>query len=388
MKLFPIYKAFVAIVLLMLFACSREELPTITIKHKGPIGWDEKETCLINYQTDYAEETILAKIKCRGGSSSKFWKHSYSLELHEDFQFMSLPVDDDWILNANYIDKTFMRHKISYDLFREMNENNVASKCSYVNLMLNEKYMGLYVLMQEINGGMLMVNKKDDLAMIFKDPPIFYESKLTYVKDSTNYYAQKFPKKLKRDQTDYLLHFKDFLFESSDQEFIKHIDDFVDVNNIMDWHILLLFSNNSDGIMKNFYLYKRDTSTPFRIAIWDYDHSFGRDGDNELNMMKQELDCNRSILLKRLVGIEETKYASKIKARWKELREKDVISVKNFNAHINRNDKVIKEVVNRNFQRWPLDDKWYHDNNTYDQEIQVMKDFAVLRINQLDDYFR
>lgn len=140
--------------------------------------------------------------------------------------------------------------------------------------------------------------------------------------------------------------------------------------------------------MKNFYLYKRDTSTPFRIAIWDYDHSFGRDGDNELNMMKQELDCNRSILLKRLVGIEETKYASKIKARWKELREKDVISVKNFNAHINRNDKVIKEVVNRNFQRWPLDDKWYNDNNTYDQEIQVMKDFAVLRINQLDDYFR
>ncbi|MFT4986152.1 MAG: hypothetical protein ACI8U0_001794, partial [Flavobacteriales bacterium] len=71
-----------------------------------------------------------------------------------------------------------------------------------------------------------------------------------------------------------------------------------------------------------------------------------------------------------------------------ELREKDVISVKNFNAHINRNDKVIKEVVNRNFQRWPLDDKWYNDNNTYDQEIQVMKDFAVLRINQLDDYFR
>jgi hypothetical protein len=68
--------------------------------------------------------------------------------------------------------------------------------------------------------------------------------------------------------------------------------------------------------------------------------------------------------------------------------EKDVNSVKNFNAHINRNDKVIKEVVNRNFQRWPLDDKWYNDNNTYDQEIQVMKDFAVLRINQLDDYFR
>ena len=33
--------------------------------------------------------------------------------------------------------------------------------------------------------------------------------------------------------------------------------------------IILLFTNNADGIMKNFYLYKLDKNTPFRFAIWD-----------------------------------------------------------------------------------------------------------------------
>ncbi len=49
---------------------------------------------------------------------------------------------------------------------------------------------------------------------------------------------------------------------------------------------MLLLSNNGDGVMKNFLLYKIDSNTPFRIALWDYDHSFGRDGDNELNLME------------------------------------------------------------------------------------------------------
>ena len=46
-------------------------------------------------------------------------------------------------------------------------------------------------------------------------------------------------------------------------------------------HLLLYLSNGGDGITKNFYIYKMDEETPFRIALWDCDHSFGRDGDNE-----------------------------------------------------------------------------------------------------------
>ena len=60
------------------------------------------------------------------------------------------------------------------------------------------------------------------------------------------------------------------------------------MENLIDWHILLLFTNNGDGLMKNYYFYKMDSETPFRFAIWDYDHTFGRDESAEAGYRHEE----------------------------------------------------------------------------------------------------
>ena len=225
------------------------------------------------------------------------------------------------------------------------------------------------------------------MAMLFKDPPIFIKERLAYVQDSLNYYQQKYPKIITSDKTYYIEEFKDFLFQSNDAEFSKNINTWVDVANVIDWHIILLFSNNGDGIMKNFYLYKLDKNTPFRFAIWDYDHSFGRDGDNELNLMERELNCDRAILIERLSKIPDIEYLLKLKKRWFELRKQNILSVENFERHIMDNDRVINEEVKTNFEKWPLNDQWYYDDNGYRQELDLMREFVKIRIKQLDAYF-
>ena len=139
--------------------------------------------------------------------------------------------------------------------------------------------------------------------------------------------------------------------------------------------------------MKNFYLYKLDSKTPFRFAIWDYDASFGRDGDNERNLMERELDCNRSILLKRLSTIPEIQYLPQLRNRWSQLRKSHVLSTKNFEKHIDKNDKIISAEIDANFKKWPIDYKWYYDNNDYNQELDLMREFVTLRVGQLDKYF-
>lgn len=373
--------------IIVMFSCKNEEIPLLNIRKDGAIGWKEKEPCVIIYSDNKDEDELIGNIKFRGGVSQKYYKHSFSLELEKKYSFINLPYDDDWIINASYIDKTFMRHKISYDLFREMNPNNVASKSSFVNVNINDIYEGLYVLMEETNGSMIGLNKSDNMSMLFKDPPIFSKEKLAYVQDSLNYYQQKYPKITESDKTYYIEDFKNFLFNSSDNEFSKDINTWVDVSNVIDWHIILLFSNNSDGIIKNFYLYKIDKNTPFRFAIWDYDHSFGRDGDNELNLMKRELNCNRSILIERLSKILDIGYLLRLKKRWFELREQNILSIKNFERHIINNDILINKEIKNNFEKWPLDNKWYYDDNGYRQELDLMKEFVKIRIKQLDEYF-
>jgi hypothetical protein len=327
-----------------------------------------------------------AKVRRRGGVSTMYAKRSYSINLKGKYSIAGLPIDDDWILNANYIDKTFMRHKISFDLFRQMSPKNIASKCSYINVKVNDEDQGLYVLMEKIDASMIGLNKKDSLSMLFKDPPIFYKEKLSYVQDSLNYYHQKFPNKSKDDKTEYVERFVNFLYNSTDSDFVDSVSYWIDVENIIDWHLILLFSNNGDGVQKNFYLYKLNAETPFRIAIWDYDHSFGRNGGNGLNMMTNELDCTQSVLLKRLMGIVETGYSTDLKKRWFQHR-KNVISANNFNNLIVENDKIVSKAIPANFELWPIDSHWYKDDNSYNKELKLMQEFVTLRLNYLDAYF-
>ena len=380
------YLKTILILSISLFACTEVHLPSIKIEKEGDFSWTKKEVCNIIYENQKEKVEIGAKIKCRGGMSGKYYKRSYSIELDNKLKIGNMEADDDWILNANYIDKTFMRHKISYDLFKQMSNEHVAANSSYVNVYVNEEYQGLYLIMEEINASMIGLDKSDSMAMLFKDPPIFYKEKLPYYHETIDYYEQKYPKLEKKDRTKYIEGFANFLFQSSDSDFAANITSWIDLESVVDWHLLLLLTNNGDGIMKNFYLYKVNSKTPFRIAIWDYDHSFGRDGDNEINLGKQELKWRHSVLLNRLCQIEATNYIPKLKERWQILRSSNVFTIENIEDHIYKNNALIKHAVVDNFTKWPADDKWYFDDNNYEDEIKLMSEFINKRITILDQY--
>ncbi|MDF1698477.1 MAG: CotH kinase family protein [Saprospiraceae bacterium] len=366
--------------------CKDYAFPSLDIQKEVPFSWKEKEECMVVFNYEGQSVEMPAAIKYRGGISAQYKKNSFSLELEKKYKFFDFPKDDDYILNANYIDKTFMRHKLNYDLFQAMGPKNIAAKSNYLNVLVNGEYNGLYLFTEEINGKKVGLNKKDTMAMLFKDPLFLYVEERV-PQDSNNIHQQKFPKIHKRDQTYYLDAFRKFLFESSDEEFDREIGNWVDLENIIDWHLLLLFTNNGDGIMKNFYLYKKDSTTPFRIAIWDYDHTFGRDGDNELNMMERPLRWKRSILLVRLLDSKSLGYKTKLDQRWKELRDSGLFSEDHIASKINEIDKLIHEEVEKNVAKWPVKGYWYYDDNNYEQEKEIINQFVTLRLSQLDQEF-
>lgn len=373
--------------LFFLFACSTEErFSELHLQSDEAIEWNKEKPCILTLENG-DERTILgASVKLRGGFSAKFFKHSFTLELESDYPLLGLPENDDWILNANYIDKTMMRHKLSYDIFREMSEVNEAPRSTFFQLQLNTKYEGLYLLMEKVNAGYLGLNKKDSMAMLFKDPPVFRVEDRIAVADSNNYFEQKYPKIKKRDQSDHMLELRRLILESDEETFRSEVGSWMDLDNIIDWHLMILFSNNGDGILKNFYLYKKDSSTPFRICIWDYDHSFGRDGDNELNIAERNANPLRNILLKRLVETNTDSYNERLKERWEDLRG-SYFSEKHFLELIDENHEVIKNEIGKNFGRWPVDSEDYFDANTYEQDVEILKEYFKKRIPELDEMF-
>lgn len=393
MNIKTIQQLFIVVVFLILGSCQENQsksipqgLHSINIIINGHIPKRNMTKAVFSIIHKDSMLKLNGKIARRGGFSMSFPKHSYEIDLKTDISLAGLPADDDWILNANYIDKTFLRHVISYELFEDMNKNNIAPKCAYINLFINENYRGLYVLMEKLDKSSLKINSEDSLAFIFKEPHIFrksYDKIRPQKKD--NFHQQTFPKKQKKDRSAFIEHIRDFILTSNDDVFTKEISTKFDLTNLIDWHLLLLISNNGDGILKNFYLYKQDAKSPMRIAPWDYDHSFGRDGDNELNLDKNSLDITRSILFDRLLKFDW--YKEQLKERWITLNQEGILSAQGLQRRILNKSRFIQKYAEANFEVWPVESTIYYDNNNFDQEIKIMLDFIKIRHARLRKYF-
>ena len=348
------------------------------------ISWDKKGDCSIKIIDSHHTDSAEAKVKFRGGMSSRYEKHSYAVTLWKRKAIDGLPLAKKWILNASYIDKSFMRHKLSYDLWRQMNSDNKSPHCSYVHVYENNRYAGLYILMERMDKHSLLIDSKDSTSFIFKDPPLLVPRSETNNRDSMYLATQKFPKLKKRDASIQLKQLENLIFESNDATFKQEIFSVIDINSFIDWQLIILFTNNGDGQLKNYFIYKQNANTPMKIALWDYDHSFGRDGDNEPNMLERNVTENRTELYKRLTDLNPNNFNEKLAQRWSELR-KDVFTKDNLIQLINENDKIIRPNIAKNEEAWPNQAKWYFDD--YDAELGVIKEYVSKQLKRLDKRF-
>ena len=368
--------------------CAEEkhELPVIYISTGGEIPWEERCPCTIGYVAGGDSLSLPARIKCRGGLSSKYPKHSFALKFGSKVSLCGLPENKSWVLNASYIDKTFMRHKLCYDLFRMMGDYNAAPQCAYARVCENGHNRGLYVVMQRLNRRSLQISKQDSAALIFKEPKVFYPDSLLPKRNDTdpNYHEQTYPEVDKAGYKGKVMDdFRHFLRTASDKEFEEKIWQWVDKRNIIDWHLLILFTNGGDGVYKNFYLYRRGEGEPFRVALWDCDHSFGRDGDNELNMLARPANHLKNIMLKRLWANDD--YRRALAERYTELHQSGIFSIANIKKMVEQNDILIRSAIDENARLWGYSGEFYFDDNTYEQEKSLILEFVPLSLRHMEE---
>lgn len=141
----------------------RTRLPIITIDADGPIVDDPKVGARmriihdprggVNRPGDRANVYDgRIGIEIRGQSSQRFPKKQFGLETVDaagdgrDVPLLGMPADDDWVLYAAYNDGTLMRNVVAYRTARWM--GRYAARTRFVELILNGRYWGVYVLME------------------------------------------------------------------------------------------------------------------------------------------------------------------------------------------------------------------------------------------------
>jgi hypothetical protein len=322
-------------------------------------------------------------IEFRGASTQDYIKKSFGVQIGKatdwtqtsDIKLLDLNKDNDWILDAVYVDTSFFRNQVSYDIFRAIrpgayiDKQGVARGQSSLRghlteIIKNGAYMGVYLLSEKPNRkmydlqkitapidargvpqwGQVDFNNPENGSALYKAwafDDVFYDSASAKLN-----FDQTYPKLKDVARWEPLLEFASFVATSSDQAFTADIAKWIDLGSVVDWWSLVLASHAEDNIKHNFWLAKSG-SGKFYMLPWDHNGSFG------VKWFAFEPDTNN--LIKRLMKLPATGFNTRLKARWKALRVTELSQgkmVTRFKTYINESDKGGARA--RDTARWPV----------------------------------
>ncbi|MDF1576226.1 MAG: CotH kinase family protein [Bacteroidales bacterium] len=369
-----------------------------------------------------------AGIEIRGAYSATLPQKPYGFETRNEasenlnVSLLGLPEENDWILLANYNDKSFLRNALAGELFRSM--GHYAPRTRHCEVVINNSYEGGYVLTEKIKRDRNRVdiarlleteNSGDPVTggYIFKTD--YYSSEDSWLSSYPPfdkpggrvhfvYYYPK-PDAITEEQKHYLRNFVNSFEEVLHGPGFKNsatgYEAYIDVNSFRDYFILSEVSRNVDAYKKSRYLFKDKESKGGGIHSgppWDYDwawkdiwdcymftHTDGSGWAYQVN------DCDvwptPPVYMSRL--LQDEHFANNIRHRYESLRE-SVLSTENIFSYIDSVTNYLSEAQRRHYTRWDIlgenvgAPEVGYIPTTFYSEIGKLKNWIERRLNWLD----
>ncbi len=370
-------------------------------------------------------------IEIRGAYSSTFPQKPYGIETRDanganlNISLLGMPAENDWILLANYNDKTFMRNTLAYELSRKM--GHYASRTRMVEVIVNNEYLGIYILMEKIkqDKGRLNIAKLTNLDISGDNLSGGYIFKIDYFNSSdswqSNFRPTDHPEKIVNyvyfdpDPTDLVWQQKDYLktainsfesvlYSSNFKDKTNGYPAWIDVNSFLDYFIVSEVSRNVDGFKKSVYFFKNKDSKGGKInagPVWDFDWAWkniwdcstfaATDGSGWSYLINDCLNAPPYSNGWMVRLLQDTDFANALNKRYFELR-KSYLSSQYLNSYIDSVQNLASEAQVRHYSKWPILSKNVvapevdFQPSTYAGQVSMFKNWIQTRLTWLDGH--
>lgn len=399
-------------------------LPIIIINTNGQVIPDEPKIEVdmgiiyngpgqINHITDNLNDYDgIVGIEIRGSTSINFPKKSYGFETRNssgsnlNVSLIDLPEENDWILYAPYSDKSLMRNTLIYQLSNNL--GNYASRTRYCEVIINDQYKGVYVLMEKIKQD----ENRLDIANLTSNDTIGDEltggyivkldrfdgdgwhSKYNYL----NFYEYYYPDDdaildcQKQYIYNYFTDFEDLMFVASHD---NTYNDLINEGAFIDHIILNEFAKNVDAYRLSSYFHKDKNSNDGKLKagpIWDFNISMGN-CDYYYGYEVSDWIIGDTTYLGyhpfwwiRLFN--NSGFHQELRTRWHEIRE-GALHIDSIFSIIDSNAIFLDEAQERNFTKWDILGIYiwpnYFVGETYEEEVDYLKSWIEGRIDWMDE---
>lgn len=306
------------------------------------------------YKSEYTDEELktttyeLDYIRGRGNSTWGPSKRPYKFKLEKKADLLGMGANKHWILLANYYDVTMLRNKFTYWLGDAIGLE-YTPKCEFVNVVMNDKYLGSYYLCEQVRVGKTRVNI-DDLSADDESKAITSGSAITggYLlacdqesdrlsinteRDMTfSIESPDFENYTNLEQYNYISNYvqqtENAIFGKNfkDSDGVSY-DEYLDVDAAIDYYWVQEFSLNGDAFGSgSTYLYKKRNGKLYWGPLWDFDYvAWGATEYNDGNQVTG-LNLGRNAWFTKLFTNE--KFRNKFAARWPYIKEKLLEGIK------------------------------------------------------------
>ena len=354
--------------------------------------------------TDSTGATISSNIgiEYRGGFSQRFWKRSFRIEFWNDtigdskknVSLLGMRNDDDWNLQALYVEPLRLRNKSLFNLWSEMDslkyidqEPNAKNEVSieYVEVFFNNEYQGIFAISERIDRKQLKLKKPENGRIsgeLYKMKEAEQATRFLSVPDFDNTslvwdgYIYKHPVEI-IDWTN-LHSFTDFFVNASDEDFYANYHTIIDEENTINYFLFIAVINAMDNQARNIYIARYDSLSQYIFLPWDFDATMGLDVLGYGSLERQHTIIASSFFDRLLL---DDAFLYKLKLRWEELR-KGPVTYEHIISLFEPNYNCLKR--NGVYERENIAWKWYqYDESDWD----FIKQWTASRLVYLDDYF-
>ncbi len=411
------------------FAKKHIGTPEIRITTEGNQKITSKETyinCSFSLSCDFPDydmKNLSAQIRGRGNSTwDSHEKKSYRVKFNEKQSMLGTDYKaKSWVLIANHADKSLSRNALAYEMAEQFDYIEFSSVHYFVEVYLNNEYMGLYLLCDQVQEGNGRVELSDD----FSDPEdmsFFVEidarahsegtvdiDYFIFSGDKNREYAMKYPEPdslgYDPDMLEFARWYLSLSMEAIDAKDWDTTQKYVDVESFADVYLIQELFANLDCHSYSFYMYRDKGGRLTCGPVWDFDISSGNNnygmGDGyeckpDHDLVNQDsLWATKNTWFRRLLRIPEFKLIVERKLVEYEdtiMQVFDLVNVESTNRFSYYN--LHKEQMNKNFKRWDIMGKYVWpepqvliDITTVEGQLKYLYDWLLARYKIVSEYY-
>ena len=225
-------------------------------------------------------------IAYRGSHIRDFPKKSYRVSFYKPTTYRNANVIH---LNAEFKDPSLLRNKLSFDFFNEI--GCLAPQARFVFLKVNGRNEGVYLELESVDERFL-ANRKLQAGSIFYAVDGDANFSLMSDLDKEVKKSLTFGYELQCGTEDDEVHLHQMIIDINTiakEDFEKVIGNYINVDKYLRWLAGVVFTQNFDGFVHNYALYRSKETGLYEVIPWDYDATWGRD----VNGLEMESDYLR-----------------------------------------------------------------------------------------------